>query len=434
MSEVIVIGAGVGGLTAAYYLNKAGVQTTVLEASDRPGGRVVTLERNGDYVDIGAQILHSSYTVGDQLMTEIGIRDQWRPIDGRQMYLVDGKDPWIQESGSPFIKPLGIRGNLGLYHFILKNILFGRRQRLHQIDFADRLDDVSVEAYFAQSTNPLLTDYLLPSLCSAMNVASPDFTSMQHLLHIFRITAFTKMFGLPEGLEQFPRTLATRVPVEYNSPVREIISRNGRTEGVILADGTKRHARHIVLATAPHHAADLLPDELSEQRNFFETILAIPQDLPILYLDRPLEPGVFSYIGDPRTAGYFWFALDTRYKVPEMVPSGKSIITLWSQYPQTSQLSTMSDGELLDLAAREAGALIPGFSKSWIEHGEVFHHTFSHPPYGPGSYKKVLNFKKKANSLRGLSFVGDVFGGAYIEASLRSAASAVKQVRTELSC
>src|SRR5438128_11069829 len=41
--RVIVVGAGLAGLAAAHELTRAGVEVTVLEARDRPGGRVHTL-------------------------------------------------------------------------------------------------------------------------------------------------------------------------------------------------------------------------------------------------------------------------------------------------------------------------------------------------------------------------------------------------------
>ncbi len=48
--RVVILGAGIGGLTAAYELSRAGYHVTVLEASYRPGGRNLTL-RSGDVVD-----------------------------------------------------------------------------------------------------------------------------------------------------------------------------------------------------------------------------------------------------------------------------------------------------------------------------------------------------------------------------------------------
>ncbi len=48
--RVVILGAGVAGLVAAYELDRAGYECIVLEASHRPGGRVLTL-RGGDIVD-----------------------------------------------------------------------------------------------------------------------------------------------------------------------------------------------------------------------------------------------------------------------------------------------------------------------------------------------------------------------------------------------
>jgi monoamine oxidase len=48
--SVVVLGAGIGGLTAAHELRKAGYDVTILEASHRAGGRNMTL-RHGDIVD-----------------------------------------------------------------------------------------------------------------------------------------------------------------------------------------------------------------------------------------------------------------------------------------------------------------------------------------------------------------------------------------------
>ncbi|MEC8701263.1 MAG: FAD-dependent oxidoreductase, partial [Pseudomonadota bacterium] len=48
--KVAILGGGISGLTAAYELSKQGYECTVLEASHRCGGRVLTL-RHGDLID-----------------------------------------------------------------------------------------------------------------------------------------------------------------------------------------------------------------------------------------------------------------------------------------------------------------------------------------------------------------------------------------------
>ena len=51
--SVIVIGAGIGGITAATHLAKRGMKVTILEKNQRPGGRCDRLNRGGHHFDTG---------------------------------------------------------------------------------------------------------------------------------------------------------------------------------------------------------------------------------------------------------------------------------------------------------------------------------------------------------------------------------------------
>lgn len=55
--NAIVIGAGFGGLALAIRLQSAGVQTTVVEARDKPGGRAYVWERDGHVFDAGPTVI-----------------------------------------------------------------------------------------------------------------------------------------------------------------------------------------------------------------------------------------------------------------------------------------------------------------------------------------------------------------------------------------
>lgn len=61
MSHTVIVGAGLAGLTAAYYLHQSGMNYTLLEASDRVGGRVKTDTVDGYLMDRGFQVFLTEY-------------------------------------------------------------------------------------------------------------------------------------------------------------------------------------------------------------------------------------------------------------------------------------------------------------------------------------------------------------------------------------
>ena len=71
--DVIVVGAGLSGLSAAHELKKAGLDILVLEARDRPGGRTGLVETDGIVFDIGGEWVDEAHTEIRNLTAELGI-------------------------------------------------------------------------------------------------------------------------------------------------------------------------------------------------------------------------------------------------------------------------------------------------------------------------------------------------------------------------
>ncbi|MDF3148785.1 FAD-dependent oxidoreductase, partial [Streptomyces sp. T21Q-yed] len=60
-ADVVIVGAGVAGLSAAHRLTSAGVTTAVLEAAPYPGGRMSTEKIDGFRLDRIGQLLSTAY-------------------------------------------------------------------------------------------------------------------------------------------------------------------------------------------------------------------------------------------------------------------------------------------------------------------------------------------------------------------------------------
>lgn len=90
--DVVIVGAGPSGLTAARELKKAGLSVAVLEARDRVGGRTWTDTIDGAMLEIGGQWVSPDQTVLMELLDELGLKMYSRYRDGESVYIgEDGK-------------------------------------------------------------------------------------------------------------------------------------------------------------------------------------------------------------------------------------------------------------------------------------------------------------------------------------------------------
>lgn len=80
--SVVIIGGGITGLTAAFYLKQAAktsgveIACTVLEATDRLGGKIDTLRRDGFVLERGPESMLARKSAGVQLIRDLGLESE----------------------------------------------------------------------------------------------------------------------------------------------------------------------------------------------------------------------------------------------------------------------------------------------------------------------------------------------------------------------
>jgi oxygen-dependent protoporphyrinogen oxidase len=156
---VLVVGGGITGLSAAYTLSRAGIPTTLVEASDRLGGKVRTESIDGFLVESGPDSFISYRPAALELCRELGLGDAIiRPTDPRVVNVRTGGRFVQLPEGMGLVLPTRLGPFIATDMFSpLEKLRIGLELVLPR-DGLDR--DVSVGAFLRRRLGGVLVDRL----------------------------------------------------------------------------------------------------------------------------------------------------------------------------------------------------------------------------------------------------------------------------------
>jgi protoporphyrinogen/coproporphyrinogen III oxidase len=242
MKPVAIIGAGIAGLTAAFYLKRKDVPVTVYEASGRVGGVIQSLRQQGWLAEFGPNTLLETSPKIAQLVRDAGLQPRRLDPDPKAeaRYVVRYRRP-IEMPGSPL-------GFFTTELFSLKAKLAVLRE-----PFVPRRRDgreESIAEFVIRRMNQEFLDHAIDALVAGIYAGDPYKLSLTHAFprlkaledkygslikgQLFGARARRKSgevakdrapkFSFDEGLQVLPDTLAAQLgdEVKLNTPVTKL--------------------------------------------------------------------------------------------------------------------------------------------------------------------------------------------------------------------
>jgi monoamine oxidase len=265
--DVVVVGAGLSGLTAARDLVQRGLSVRVLEASDRIGGRVDSARVAGAHVDLGGTFVGPDQDRILALADELGVR-RYRTHDAGENLLM-----WRGERRRyrGLVPPVG---PVSLVDLARVRAAFGRLSRAvppgRPWDAPDAagLDAQTLDGWLRAHHASRATRDLMAVVCKTSWGCEPSEISLLHVLHyVAQAGGLDAMLDTRDGaIEQHfvegSLEVATRVAdqlaegtVRLGCPVTRIDWTGHRADGsgtvVVHTDHGTTTARRVVVATPP---------------------------------------------------------------------------------------------------------------------------------------------------------------------------------------
>jgi oxygen-dependent protoporphyrinogen oxidase len=456
MSPVAIIGAGITGLTAGFYLQRKGIPVTVYDASDRVGGVIQSLRRDGYLAEFGPNtILETSPKIG-QLIRDAGLESRRLDPDPKAeaRYVVRYRRP-IAMPASPLgfftTELFSARAKLAV---LREPFVPARRdgkeesiaefvvRRLGQ-EFLDHAIDALVAGVYAGDPYKLSVPQAFPKL-AALEARYGSLIKGQVLGARERkkrgeiAKDRAPKFSFDEGLQVLPETLAARLgdSLRLKAPVELLRETGEGWEIEFSEDGQPARAVHsAVIFAGTAHALSRLSLKSQAPISFapFYDIRYPPVASVVLGFRRedvghPCE-GFGMLI--PKVEGFkILGTIFSSSLFPNRAPAGHLTLTSYVGGERYPELAALPPKDLFELTCQDLRILLGVKGPPTFQHSVFYPKAIPQYVVGYGRYRELMSdIETKAP---GLFFAGHYRDGVSLSDSIVSGCNVVDRVEAHL--
>ena len=413
--KITILGAGISGLAAAYWLQRAGWEITVLEADGEPGGSMITRQEQGFLIDYGPNSGLDTTPLIQQMVTELGLNGEivYANETGNKRYILKNQ----RLRALPMTPPA-----------FLKTDLFSTKAKLRLLaePFIGRSQDgyyQSVSQFVKRRLGREFLDYAVNPFVAGVFAGNPDdlsvksaFPKLYRLEELYGglIKGFIKgakerkaraetskqsarMFSFRSGMQVFPRTIAAspKIRCRYGSKVEKVTRSRSRLLVRYSQNGKVEEAESdIILSAIPAYSAATVFAELDPQLSAHLKNIYYPP-VKVLYLGyrraavgQPLDG--FGFLIPEKEKKTFLGAIWSSTIFPARSPDELTAFTLFIGGARSPELFEKDQGRLQEVVIEEFQEImginekpvfitermwpraIPQYTIGYVEHEKYF--------------------------------------------------------------
>jgi len=429
--SALIVGAGVAGLSAARRLKREGCEVTVLETTDRVGGRASTDFVEDSLFDRGAQFLSDGYTNVCRLIDELGLRDDFRPSSPWTAIIKNGRGRSVSANRPWSVSTSGL---LGMKDAM--KLASGSRQMIKETehlpleDFSrwSDLDNAPAGAWLKENFNEEILEYVFEPMVHGFYFQEPEEMSRALPTLMWNFGARNKQpMALLGGMEALPDALAAGLDIRLRTPVEAIEAIEGGV--AVEAGGSRLSAEHLILAVAAPNAQSLCTPADDIERALLATpyspavvlALLVPDGLP----KSSMPPDVHSIMFPRRERRVLGSAVVVTRKCPIHVDQGE-LLNVMLSHAAAKRLFDAPRDDILAEVLPELEMYFPGLGER-IDMIRAYRWRDASACTPPGRCRNIKAYRESAASKR-ILLAGDYMGAPNMEGAVESGLWAARQI------